>query len=433
MAKFYYMHVASFLRLLPLLLIFVASQVFWIYQICRLGARLISNVVWRRWLGAAGLAAYLFLLAYNLGWLPRGPASVRLTMRDALLEAPLRWWVVSSLLGFAVAVILWVIHRVFRAAVWTYRKVALHPSLPSRLGRGVGSEGETSHLARRQFLERAALAMSAAPFVACAYGLLYERVDLETTYPRIRLRRLPKAFHGFRIAQLSDIHIGPFMSAEEIRKYVAATNRLKPDVVVLTGDFVTWDAATQVAVVKSLAGLKAPFGVFGCLGNHEIWTGTEASITRLFAQEGIQILRQQSELIELMGERLNLIGVDFQTHSRLGTHRAGFVNTYLAGIEALLIPDTANVLLCHNPNAFDRASALGVDLTLSGHTHGGQVALEFVHRNISPSTLITKYIKGWFQKDGAQLYVNRGIGTIGVPIRLNAPPEITLFELAREA
>jgi hypothetical protein len=300
MAKFYYMHLASFLRLLPLLLIFVASQVFWIYQVYRLGARLISNVVWRRWLGAAGLAAYLFLLAYNLGWIPRGPASVRLTIRDALLEAPLRWWVVSSLLGFAVAVILWVIHRVFRAALWTYRKVALHPSLPSTLGRGVGSEGETSHLARRQFLERAALAMSAAPFVACAYGLLYERVNLETTYPRIRLRRLPKAFHGFRIAQLSDIHIGPFMSAEEIRKYVAATNRLKPDVVVLTGDFVTWDAATQVAVVKSLAGLKAPFGVFGCLGNHEIWTGTGCG-TEDALQPDKPAIRQ--ELCEPVGRR----------------------------------------------------------------------------------------------------------------------------------
>jgi predicted MPP superfamily phosphohydrolase len=327
---------------------------------------------------------------------------------------------VSSILGFIMVLALWVLYRAFRAALWTTRKV----TLPSR--------AELSSPARRHFLEQTTVAVGAIPFAVCAYGLLYGRLNLEITRKRIKLRRLPKAFDSFRIAQLSDIHIGPFMPAEEIRKFVALANQLKPDLVVLTGDFVTWDASTQGAVVQALAALKAPFGVFGCLGNHEMWTETEDSITRLFAQEGIRILRQQRAVIESGGETLNLIGVDFQTHRRLGRHGEGFVQTYLEGVETLVVPKTANLLLSHNPNSFDRAAQLGIDLTLAGHTHGGQVTLEFVHRNISPSNLITKYVEGWFEKNGAQLYVNRGIGTIAVPIRLNATPEITIFELVRE-
>jgi predicted MPP superfamily phosphohydrolase len=129
---------------------------------------------------------------------------------------------------------------------------------------------------------------------------------------------------------------------------------------------------------------------------------------------------------------LNLVGVDFQsirTQSPPGTR---FVGRYLAGVEKLIQPGTANILLSHNPNTFDRAAELGFDLSLAGHTHGGQVTLEYIHPSISPSRLITPYVKGWFAQSGSQLYVNSGIGTMFVPIRVGAPPEITVFELVRE-
>jgi predicted MPP superfamily phosphohydrolase len=151
--------------------------------------------------------------------------------------------------------------------------------------------------------------------VAGAYGLLYGRLNLEITHQRIRLARLPKAFEGFRIVQLSDFHISAFMSAEEIRSYAAIANRLRPDLVALTGDFITWDAAAQGAVVEALSGLKAPFGVFGCLGNHEWMAETEDSITRLFAAQGTRILRGERVAIESAGSTLNLLGVDYQIKS----------------------------------------------------------------------------------------------------------------------
>src|SRR6266481_759533 len=235
---------------------------------------------------------------------------------------------------------------------------------------------------RRRFLEQTAIALSAAPFVAGTYGLFYGRLNLETAHRRIRLGRLPKAFEGFRIVQLSDLHISPFMSAEEISRYVAIANQLKGDLVVLTGDFLTWDPAAEGAVVHALSALKAPFGVFGCLGNHEIYTETQDSITRLFAAEGIHILRHARMPLQTGDEALNLIGVDFQ-----GNHDGPDwpQSAYLRGVERLMMPDTANILLSHNPNSFDRAAELGIDLTLAGHTHGGQLSLQFAHRGLSLS------------------------------------------------
>lgn len=406
----------------PNFLIFIASQYFWFRQVRALGTKLLPSGVLRRWLGRLGGIVYLVVLAYNLPWLENPVEPTRLTLRAALLQAPFRWWFLASLLGFLAVVIFHIFDRLARAAYAGYAWLFLrsnpgHPGLLSP--------------ERRRFLEKTAVAVSAVPFVASAYGLLYERTDIETTHQRIKLRRLPKAFDGFRLAQLSDIHIGPFMPADEIRRCVLMVNQLKPDLVALTGDFITWDASTEGAVVEALGALQAPFGVFGCLGNHERWADAEDSLTRLFAVRGVKILRHAHARLESGGEQLNLIGVDYQTRRRFGPPGDGIVGQYLEGVAALMLPDTANILLSHNPNSFDRAAELGIDLSLAGHTHGGQVTLEFISPHLSPSRLITPYARGWFQKGESLLYVNRGIGTIGVPIRIDSPPEITLFELKR--
>jgi hypothetical protein len=302
------------------------------------------------------------------------------------------------------------------------------------LGRWIADRRRSSEKAiaspeRRVFLERTAQVVTAAPFLGGAYGLLYGRLNLETPTQRIPLARLPKAFDGFRIAQLSDIHIGPFMPAEQIRKYADLANALKPDLIVLTGDFVTFDGATQNAVVEALSGLRAPFGVFGCLGNHDAWCIVEDSISRLFHERGIRILRGEAVPLAIQGESINLIGTDFQSHRRFGSSPA--VANLLGNIEPLIARGRVNILLSHNPDTFDRAAELGIDLSMAGHTHGGQAALEFISPEIAPSRLVTPYVAGLFQKPGGRLYVNRGIGTIGIPIRIGAPPEITIYQLTQ--
>ena len=142
-------------------------------------------------------------------------------------------------------------------------------------------------------------------------------------------------------------------------------------------------------------------------------------------------MRSEQAWIKSGNEVINLLGVDYQSRSPMGPRGQRLVREYLLGVDRLMAPGTANILLSHNPNTFDRAAEYGIDLSLAGHTHGGQVTLEFISPDLSPSRLITPYVRGWFEKPGGQLYVNRGIGTIGVPIRFDAPPEITIFELAR--
>ena len=397
----------------------IASQVFWIRRVRDLGKRVITSKRWRRGLGAAGLIVYFFLLAYNVLTGEEAFKGSSLTLRTAVLEAPFKLWMLGSVLGFLVAILLWIADRVVRAVSWALKKwiISRRPELPSP--------------GRRRFLKQTAVALTAAPFVAGVYGLFYGRLNLETTHQRIILRRLPKSFDGFRIVQLSDIHINAFMCAEEIRRYVAIANQAKADLVVLTGDYLTWESAMEGTVVQALSGLKAPYGVFGCLGNHENLTETQDSITHLFATAGIHILRQAHTPVQIGGEALNLIGVDFESLFGGRFDPRWPLSAYLQGVEPLVMPDTTNILLSHNPNTFDRAAELGIDLTLAGHTHGGQVTLDFIHPGLSPSHLITPYVRGWFQKGDAQLYVNRGIGILGVPARFGARPEITVLELTR--
>ena len=405
----------------PVLLLFLGGQVYFLWQGCAFLRRRIGRQPGRILAMAALLGLYISVAALYLRSAGRGiPDHTRMTLHDALISAPFLWWIFSSTLAFFVVVLVWLARRIGRVARLTVNALARR-----EIKEGVPSP------ARRQFLEGVATAAVAAPFVAGAYGLLWGRLNLEVTRRPIRLGKLPRAFHGFRIVQLSDLHVGPFMSEDQIRKYAQIANELKADLIALTGDFVTWDADTAPAVVNALSGLKARFGVYGSLGNHDAWAGAEDLLAGLFAQCGVRILRQQRTAIQANGEALNLIGVDWTNSRSMRVGGWHLSSQKLEGVEKLTAPDTANILLSHNPDSFDRAAELGIDLSLAGHTHGGQLALEFISPEIAPSRLITPYVAGWFERPGGRLYVNRGIGTIAAPMRVGAPPEITVFELLR--
>jgi uncharacterized protein len=408
-------------RFWPVALLFLAGQAYFLWLGCVLLARGISN----RWLRISAIAVllgvYVALMALNLTSAERDTLSeTRLTLRDALINAPFLWWIFSSTMAFFVVLLVWVV----RLLAWAAKSVVNTVASPQIATAPASPE-------RRRFLEGVATAAVAAPFAAGAYGLFWGRINLQVTRQPIKLASLPRAFHGFRIAQLSDIHVGPFMSEEQIRKFVRIANDLKPDLFVLTGDFVTWEASTAPAVVNALSGLKAPLGVYGSLGNHDEWAAAEDLLTELFAHSGVRILRQEHAAITAGNDSFNLIGVDF-TNSRHMSVGGWHLSSYkLEGVERLMVPGTANILLSHNPDSFDRAAEMGIDLSLAGHTHGGQLALEFISPEIAPSRLMTPYVAGWFERPGGQLYVNRGIGTIAAPMRVGAPPEITVYELLR--
>jgi predicted MPP superfamily phosphohydrolase len=207
----------------------------------------------------------------------------------------------------------------------------------------------------------------------------------------------------------------------------------------VTGDFITGASDPLEDCIAEIRRLAAPLGTFGCNGNHEIYAKAEDAAQRLFAEAGMKLLRRENAILSFHGARLNLIGVDYQRERSPNGRKVQL----LAGVDELVRPDLPNILLSHNPNSFNRAAELGIELSLAGHTHGGQVQVEILDHHLSPARFITDYIAGMYSRPmggansadrsakSSRLYVNRGLGTVGAPVRLGVPPEITLITLRR--
>src|SRR5215204_3424618 len=249
-----------------------------------------------------------------------------------------------------------------------------------------------------------------------ARAALTEPYMLSIEHERIELNRLPKAFDGFRVVQLSDIHHGPFSSSEQIERAVETANRLQPDIIALTGDYISKERHYAAPCAEMLGRLRARFGVFAVLGNHDHWVDA-ALITDLFRAEGITMLVNQGMRLELGDEAFWLAGVD---DTMVGLEDLSLA---LAGSRE----DEMKLLLAHNPIVLRRAARADVDLVLSGHTHGGQVALRS-EPSVSGGPR-RRFLKGLGRLGNTQIYVNRGLGTVVLPIRYGCPPEISLLEL----
>lgn len=241
-----------------------------------------------------------------------------------------------------------------------------------------------------------------------ANSLSLERVE-------IRLKRLPSQLDGFKVIHLSDIHHSPFTGLEQIRRVVKVANRLRPDIVLLTGDYVSHNREYIAPVAAALAKLKAKYGVHACLGNHDHWTDAEL-VTHLFRGEGINMLVNQGQRFEANGASFWLAGVDDYMVGKTDVPAA------LKGS----FPDEMKLLLAHNPVIFREAVRNGVDLTLSGHTHGGQIKFRDEEKRIWRTR---KLRAGLYARRKSQVYITRGIGTVVVPMRYQCPPEISLLEL----
>ncbi len=418
---------------LALFLIFIAGQIFWIKRIIDLVGRFLPSRIGRTRLAVIAALVYVFVYTCSYPGIQSTNDHIFRTNYDRRLtvvtEALFWWWFVGSMLAFFLVLVFGAGDYAARAATWMYSKI--RETTREHANAEISTPAWHS---RRRFLKQSAVLVSATPFVAAGYGLLYGRKDVEVVRQRVRLARLPKGFHGFRIAQLSDIHMGPFTTTDYIRRCVAITNGLKPDLIALTGDYIAWDPGLEGRVVSVLAGLRAPHGVFGCLGNHEEESETEEYVSGLFTAQGIRILRQEQTPIRLDGDELNLIGIDCpRTQSERDEEEEYRRDVNRRLHQQLVIPGTVNILLSHEPSVFvfDRAADLGIDLILAGHSHGGQLALEFVHRGLNLSHMFYRYTSGWYEQRSTKLYVNRGIGTTGFPIRLGARPEITILELVR--
>ena len=234
----------------------------------------------------------------------------------------------------------------------------------------------------------------------------------------VAITGLPASFSGYRIAQISDLHCGPFTPPARVSRWVRAVNAQNADLVTVTGDLITSGSEYVSAVAACLGELRAPDGVLGCMGNHDYFTDGEG-FARELERNGLDLLRNAGRVIERQQDRLYVAGVDDTWTHRHDLDRALRDRP----------PGVPIVLLAHDPALFPAAAGRGIDLILSGHTHGGQLAFPLAPRRLNLARLVTPFTAGLYRLDRSILYVNRGLGTTGPPIRLGVRPEIAVFTL----
>lgn len=262
------------------------------------------------------------------------------------------------------------------------------------------------------------------------YGVGIDRHWLQTTHYDVHLPGLGAGLDGFRVVQLSDIHIDEFTEPFFVQEAVDRINQIAPDAVFLTGDFVTHQiapkkfaegSAWQCANILNRLHCKQRYAIFG---NHDALV-SEQAVGAALRDNGITVLRNAHLPIERAGARLWLAGLDDAAEGNPDPETAIPESIRGQGNEPV-------ILLCHEPDFVDRLlrhpAGQSVALMLSGHTHGGQLRVPFLPLMHLPP-MGKKYIEGWFQFGSLQLFVNRGLGTVGVPVRFNCPPELTVFTL----
>lgn len=287
---------------------------------------------------------------------------------------------------------------------------------------------------RRKFLVRAANAAVGSSLLYSYWGEP-QRVTVERV--TVPLANLPPALDGFNIAQLSDLHCGPVVSAAHIRHGVDLALSLRPDLIALTGDFVTRSAHYITSCAAELRRLRAPRGVFAVLGNHDVWTERSGFIIDNLRAIGITTLINSHCAFKVGSAWLCVLGVDDVWSGRPNL-RAAFKGApaqargHLQEASQRAPEDAVRLLLAHEPDFVEEAAHHHIALQLSGHSHGGQVRLPGIGALVLPAFAV-KYPMGLQQVPGSstQVYTNRGLGLVNPPVRFNCPPEVTLLTLRR--
>jgi predicted MPP superfamily phosphohydrolase len=275
--------------------------------------------------------------------------------------------------------------------------------------------------ARRNFLRAGQAALFGAPAAVIGYGVFIGRFRFRLREQKIEVPGLARDLDGLRLVQLTDIHLSPFLSRSQLDRAVAMANETRAHLALVTGDLITTGFDPLDDCLQSLAALRAEAGIFGCMGNHEVYARTERYTEIQGVRLGMRFLRHAQASLRFGDATLNLAGVDYQRYKR----------PYLRGAESMVAPGAFNVLLSHNPDVFPVAARQGYQLTIAGHTHGGQVRFEILHADLNVARFFTPYVDGLYRQGSSSIFVSRGIGTIVLPARFGAPPEVALLQLCR--
>jgi predicted MPP superfamily phosphohydrolase len=401
-------------RLIPIFLALAASQVGF-YVVLR---RLFCPAGGRRWLrlalAAPPLVCCLLLPLYGAAirrGLEFGPL-----VRYAVAYPVLAWTFAAIPLSAILAVAISV------AARWPARggggaaaAVVAEPDAPSPVPPAAAPVLIES---RRRILSRGAVALLGGAAGVSIAGVLEAERQPVVSRVEIPLQGLHPDLDGLTLLQLSDIHAGTLVTEERMRAWAAQGAALRPDLVVLTGDLLDGSGQASGPFSRAFGGLSGPLGTYACLGNHDYFAGRRAAVRAVRDAAGTVLDNEGVRLVRGAGS-LWLCGVD----DPLGAPDPARALRRAA-------PGEPRILLAHRPGLADQCARAGANLILSGHTHGGQLALS---RRLSPARAIGHYVMGYYPlAGGAQLYVHRGMGVVGaVPLRLGAPPELALLTLRR--
>lgn len=272
---------------------------------------------------------------------------------------------------------------------------------------------------RRQFLQGLAAAGLVSVSATSAYASLFEVHHYEVTETNILIRDLPASFENFRIAQLTDIHHSLLVAREEVERVVQLAQNTQADLIALTGDYTTARPSYVEPCAEILGTLSAPEGVWAVLGNHDHYTDAELT-SRALARHKINVLANANTTLRRGADTLQLAGVDDWSWAQADWTRA------FDGVDF----KRPSILLSHQPIVFDLPQTAFVSLIISGHTHGGQIRLPLLG---APVRFINefKYLRGLYTRGANSLYVSRGTGVVGLPVRLGVRPEVAVLRLKR--
>jgi len=314
-----------------------------------------------------------------------------------------------------------IIKSPFLIGLWASKKIPATRSKMEKLQSNVAFQ--EFNASRRVFLRRGVYGLTAVSFSGGLYGLVRGRTMYDVTSAEFAIPNLPPQLANFTIGLVSDIHSSVFMTKESMDEYAAIVNSLNADMIAVTGDFVNSMTEEVYPFVEAFSTLKAPYGVYGVMGNHDFFAQDPELVAREIDGAGIKLLRDDKVIIEKDGGQFYLVGVDDMGRAPKALER---IDSAL-GYAPLGIP---RILLCHRPYFLAQAAARKMNLVLSGHTHGGQIVLGHIGESvIAPASVASPYIWGKYELNGTHMYVSRGIGTVGIPVRINCPPEITKITL----
>jgi predicted MPP superfamily phosphohydrolase len=294
---------------------------------------------------------------------------------------------------------------------------------------------------RRKFIRAGGILLTGYVFSSASVGVL-KKDEYEVTEKNIEIVNLPPELVGLKILLISDIHSGPYMLEYQMKEYVDVINSFDADLIFIPGDFTNSQRTEVHPLTKAFKNLKAKYGVYGTLGNHDYFHDAEYVAKAILNETPVNLMRNENRILDIKNKKLVIMGMEDTRSSsaKYDPEIYKYFNDTVSGAKENALKNNIEfssapkILLYHKPYFFNDFSKEKIDLTVSGHTHGGQIVFaKLAGINLSIAGFVNKFIEGLYKNENSSMYITRGVGTVGLPLRLNCRPEITILNLKQKS